>query len=502
MQFERLLSAILAALFVTAGCGDATKPSATAGDAASSSTSSPSETGTPSEAKDAAADAAARKQQGLEAGIEAVAYGLPLVLMDITRQATTNVAKPEGFAAPINQFVHLRTFPDASFKAVVRANVDTLYSSAWLDLGAEPIVLTVPDTQGRYFLLPMLDAWTNVFASPGKRTTGTKAGLFVITGPNFQGELPADLERIESPTDLVWIIGRTQTDGPADYQAVHAIQDGYGLMPLSALGRAYAPPLATVDPAIDTKTPPVEQLKRMSSEQFLDRLALLMKTNPPPAADAAALARLAKLGVVPGEKFDATKLDPAFGKGLARALAAAIAKLEAASKETGAPVAGWRIPPMVLGRYGTDYGARAVIALVGLGANLPQDAVYPSAYVDVDGQALSGAKRYVLRFEPGAEPPVDAFWSVTLYDPQSFFVPNPIGRQAVSSWMPFQRKPDGALELLIQHDSPGKDAESNWLPAPEGEFNVTLRMYWPKSTPPSILDGSWKPPGIRVVPSR
>ena len=167
--------------------------------------------------------------------------------------------------------------------------------------------------------------------------------------------------------------------------------------------------------------------------------------------------------------------------------------------ETGEPVAGWRIPPMDLGRYGIQYGARAVVALVGLGANLPEDAVYPSAYVDDEGKPLSGANRYVLRFEPGAEPPVDAFWSVTLYDPQSFFVANPIGRQALSSWMPFHRGADGSLELLIQHASPGARQEANWLPAPEGEFNVTLRMYWPKAKPPSILDGSWKPPGIRRV---
>jgi len=200
---------------------------------------------------------------------------------------------------------------------------------------------------------------------------------------------------------------------------------------------------------------------------------------------------------VPGEKFDPTKLDPAVAKGLQSAVAVALEKLLAASKETGAPVNGWRVPPMVLGNFGADYGARAVVALVGLGANLPQDAVYPSAFVDGAGKTLDGANKYVIRFEKGEAPPVEAFWSVTMYDPQSFFVANPINRYAVSSWMPLKKNADGSVEILVQHASPGKDKESNWLPAPAGEFNMTLRMYWPREKAPSIIDGTWKPPAVK-----
>ena len=174
-------------------------------------------------------------------------------------------------------------------------------------------------------------------------------------------------------------------------------------------------------------------------------------------------------------------------------------RLEIASKESGAPVNGWRVPSMVLGNFGTDYGTRAVVALVGLGANLPADAVYPSAFVDADGQPLNGAQRYVLRFEKGAEPPVNAFWSVTMYDAQSFFVENKINRYAISSWMPLQRNADGSIDVYIQNESPGKDKEANWLPAPKGEFNVTMRMYWPRAKDPSILDSTWKPSGIKRV---
>ena len=446
------------------------------------------------------AENAGKEKSALEAGVEAVVYGLPLVIMDITKAKSTNVVKPEGFAAPVNQFANVRTFPDASFKDVVRANVDTLYSSAFLDLAAEPIVLSVPDTHGRYYLMPILDAWTNVIAFPGKRTTGTKAGQFAITGPDWKGTLPPGVKELKSPTNLAWIIGRTQTNGPADYPAVHAIQDGFKLTPLSSFGKRYVAPQGKVDSDVDMKTPPVEQLQKMSAEVFFDRLAALLKANPPPASEAPVLEKLKAIGVVPGEKFELAKLDSATAKGLEKSVEVALEKLQAASKETGAPINGWRVPPMILGNYGEDYGARAVIALVGLGANLPQDAVYPSVFVDADNKPFDGANRYLIHFDKGSTPPVDAFWSITAYGVDSFFIANPINRYAVSSWMPFKKNADGSLDILVQQASPGKDKESNWLPSGDKAFNLTLRMYWPKEKPPSILDGSWKPPAVKLVP--
>jgi hypothetical protein len=436
----------------------------------------------------------------MEAAVQGVIYGLPLVMMDLTMKRATNVKSHRGMAAPINQFGHAPIFPPASFKDVVRANVDTLYSSAFLDLSAEPMVLSVPDTNGRYYLMPMLDAWTNVFATPGARTTGTKAGNFIITGPGWSGAAPAGMQAIKAPTNLVWILGRTQTNGPEDYAAVHRIQAGLKLVPLSQFGKSHEAPDGIVDADADMKTPPITQLQHMSGVEFFTVLAKLLKANPAPAADAPMLENLARIGVVPGHDFDPGKLDPAAAKGLDAAVQHAIATLQSNAKEMGSAVNGWRIPKMNLGAFGTDYNARAFIALIAFGANLPDDALYPTTFVDAAGKPLDGINRYVLHFDAGLTPPVNAFWSVTMYDPQSFFVENTINRYAISSWMPLKRNDDGSLDLYVQHDSPGADKEANWLPAPSGGFNMTLRMYWPKKGKPSIIDGSWKPPAVIKAP--
>jgi hypothetical protein len=441
-----------------------------------------------------------RERFAEQAGVKAVIYGLPLVLMDITMEKMTNQFPGHRLARPVNQFAHMRAFPTAAFKDVVRANVDTLYSSAFLNLTQEPLVLTVPNTNGRYYLLPMLDAWTNVFASPGSRTTGTQAGTFLITGPDWSGTVPAGMTQLKSPTNMAWILGRTQTNGPTDYAAVHTVQNGYRLIPLSRFGKPYTPPPGTFDPTIDMKKPPIDQVQDMNSNEFFNRLARLLKTNPPPASEAPLLAKLAKIGIKPGEPFDPAALDPAIAKGLERSVPAAFAKLEASKKKAGTPINGWHIPPKSLGNFGNDYGLRAFIALIAFGANLPADAVYPTAFVDAANKPLNGANRYVLHFNPGMTPPVNAFWSVTMYDSQSFFVDNPIHRYAISSWMPLQKNGDGSIDLYIQHESPGESKDSNWLPAPKDDFNVTLRMYWPKDKTPSINDGTWVPPAVTQTP--
>jgi len=427
---------------------------------------------------------------------EAYIFGYPLVLMDVTRQVGTACPSPTAMCAPINQFANAPAFPDHTFTDVVSPNADTLYSTAFLDLSKDPIILSVPDTKGRYYLMPMLDAWTNVFASPGSRTTGTGKGDFAIVGPGFKGKLPAGLKKIESPTNLVWIIGRTQTNGKADYEAVHAIQKEYKLTPLSAWGKPYTPPAKVpVDPKV-SKEPPVKQVEKMDAQTFFGRLNALMQANPPAAADAEAMKKFAAIGIALGKKFSLEGLDPAVKTALEKGVKDAYQEILAeAKKASGKVVNGWLIS-YDLGSYGTNYPQRAAIAWVGLGANLPEDAIYPMTRVDGDGKPLTGKNKYVMHFTKDQIPPVKAFWSLTLYNDKQFFVENPLNRYAIGDRNKLKFNPDGSLDLYIQHESPGKDKESNWLPAPKDSFNLILRLYWPKK---SVLEGTWGPPPVKRV---
>ena len=435
-------------------------------------------------------------EEAQKIGVGAVVYGLPLVVMELTKVTSTNVPGPQPNAhAPINQFGNALKYPAASDHTVVRMNIDTLYSWAWLDLSKEPMVLSLPNTHGRYYMMPMLDAWTNVFASPGTRTTGNKAGDFAISGPGWKGSLPNGVKELKAPTNMVWIIGRTQTDGPGDYAAVNALQKQYKLTPLSAFGKSYTPPPGVVDSAVDM-TPPADQLAKMDSTTFFKTLARVMAPNPPSAADAPILAQLAKIGVAPGQDFDPSKLDPEVAKALHESVRLALEKLQAASKTWGKPVNGWNVPPKNVGEFGTDYNFRAIVAFIGLGANLPADAIYPFAFVDGDGKPLSGANRYIVHFDKGQTPPANAFWSLTMYDAQNFPVDNPINRYTISSWMPIKYNADGSLDVYVQKDSPGTKKEANWLPAPAGDFSITMRVYHPK---PAMLEGTWSPPPVKLV---
>ena len=437
------------------------------------------------------------EEEAVRLAREAYVYGFPLVIMDFTRQVRTAVTKADDRKAPVNQLVHSREFPDPSFTAVVSPNADTLYSSAWIDLAAGPVVLSLPEMGKRYYLMQLLDAWTNTIDCPGTRTTGNGPGEFAIVGPGWKGELPAGVKEIRSPTNMVWLIGRTQTNGKDDYEAVHAIQQRYKLTPLAARGKEYtAPDNVPVAADVDTKTPPLGQVLKMDAATFFARLNALMKDNPPAAADSALVRRIARAGIAPGKPIDFKTLDPAVARGLERGFGAARAALMAATKRPqGRGVNGWETLRN-LGRYATNYPLRAVVATVALGANLPEDALYPRARVDADGQPLTGANRYTIRFAKGQLPPVEAFWSVTLYNSKHAFVANTIGRYAIGDRDRLKFDADGSLTLYVQHEPPGGDKESNWLPAPENEFNLCLRLYWPKK---EALDGTWAPPPVERV---
>jgi len=437
-------------------------------------------------------------QEAFEIGVEAYIYFYPLISMDVTRRVICNV--PPGVKpamGPGNTFHHMPAYPPAEMREVVRPNFDTLYSSAWLDLTREPMVVSTQDTDGRYFMLPMLDMWTDVFAVPGKRTNGTGAASFAVCRKGWSGKLPDGVERIESPTPYVWIIGRTQTNGPKDYAAVRKVQAGYTVAPLSQFGKPAVPVAYVPDPAVDMKTPPLIQVDTMPAAAYFGRAAELMKDNPPHVTDWSMVARLKRIGIEPGKSFDLSKAAPAVKAALERAPEAGLAAMKAKVPTLAKVVNGWQMNVDCMGVYGNFYLKRAIIAQVGLGANQPEDAIYPLCLGDADGKPLLGEAKYVLHFEKRELPPVDAFWSVTMYDAQGFQVANKLNRFAIGDRDALKFNADGSLDLYIQHDSPGADKESNWLPGPAaGVLGVTMRLYAPKAAIPS---GSWVPPAIKKV---
>ena len=430
---------------------------------------------------------------------DAYIYGYPLVTMEYTRRVLTNVAEAGGLNAPMGQLARSRSYPTAAFRGVTAPNADTLYTNAWLDVSKEPYVLSLPDAHDRYYLFPMLDAWTTVFQVPGKRTTGTGPQKYAITGPSWTGTLPAGVTEYKSPTAMVWILGRIYCTGtPKDYKAVHEMQDKITLVPLSSYGKPYTPPAGTVDPSIDTKTAVRDQVNALDAGAYFNLMAQLMKDNPPAAEDAPIVAQMAKIGIAPGQSFDLTKLSPDAQQAVKAVPKAAFGKIMGYFKDGGKVENGWTFFTKT-GIYGTDYLDRAFITAIGLGANRPQDAVYPTSEVDAEGKPYSGANKYVMHFDKGQLPPADGFWSLTMYNAEYFFVDNPLNRYTLSARNKLKHNADGSVDLYVQNENPGKAKESNWLPAPADKFVLMLRLYWPKETPPSLLDGTWTIPAVKTA---
>lgn len=438
-------------------------------------------------------------EEARQIAVDAYVYGYPLVTMEMTRRVMTNGGGLQGTQAPMGHLARVREYPSADFRNVTAPNADTLYTTAWIDVVKEPWVLSLPEADGRYYLFPMLDAWTNVFQSPGKRTTGTAPQKYAITGPNWQGTLPAGLIEYKSPTSLVWILGRIYCTGtPDDYAAVHAMQDAVSLVPLSSFGKPYIPQPGTMDPSIDMITPVRDQVNSLSVAAYFNLLAKLMEDNPPAEADAPMLEKLALLGIVPGQAFDIKGLDLQIQEALVDVPRIGVDKIMASFSSASKVENGWVFTTNT-GVYGTNYLQRALITANGLGANLPQDSVYPTSEADVEGNHYDGANSYVMHFDKGQLPPVEGFWSLTMYNSEYFFVDNPLNRFTLSARNDLRKNLDGSVDLYLQNENPGSEKESNWLPAPEGRFILMLRLYWPIETPPSIIDGTWVAPAIQHV---
>ncbi|MEU0540169.1 DUF1254 domain-containing protein [Nocardia sp. NPDC005978] len=428
--------------------------------------------------------AAADDQAAIAA--DAYVFGYPLVLMDATRAA----------AGESNRFNHADALPTPADRQVVRLNLDTLYSQAWFDLKAEPMILQIPEMDSdRYWLMQILDAWTNTAHDPGNLDpqvgSGAKTGPFTyaVTGPGFEGTLPDGVTQLKMPTDMAWLLGRVQVNGESDVAAVQAIQDQMKLVPLSRWVAGDQENLPAGQPADKTKNPS-QQVSQMFAPQFFATLNDLMTANPPAAADADAMKRFAEIGVAPGGNTDKTTPD-VLNQGAQAGTKAIAAYTDPGRKNEN----GW-IFGTDIGTYGTNYALRANTAMLGLGANLPKDAVYPTLFVEPAGGGANG--KYTLHFEAGKLPPAKAFWSITAYDADSFLVANPANIYAVGHQVPVTANPDGSVDITVQAADPGSRVPAgNWLPIPEsGKFSLTMRLYAPEN---SVIDGSWQPPALKAA---
>jgi hypothetical protein len=425
---------------------------------------------------------------------EALIVTYPLVLMDLVRDQLTATARAGPLRAPVNRFAHLPEFSRTPVASFVTPNVDTLTSSAWLDLAREPLVMSVPDTGGRYFAMPVYDAWTTVVATIGTRTTGTHARQCLLVGPRWRGPLPRDLPVVQCPTATAWALAHIRCDGEGDYESVHRLQAGIDLTPLSrwrTAAREVPAPAAASEPFVASS--PVARIARMDPVEYFGAVARLLPDNPPHAADRAKVEKLATLGVVPGSPPAWTVSDRPLLREIARGLADGLAQVTATGEALATAATPW-ICPQDLGLRRSDPLTRAASAWTALGSLPRSDGLVFTARVDDGGTPLHGTREYSLEFPRGAAPPARSFWSLTAYDEVSFFAGYPDRRPAVGDRDLLRYERDGSLVILLQQHRP--EGDPNWLRTPSGPFSLALRLYWPE---PAALRGSWRPRPVRAT---
>lgn len=425
--------------------------------------------------------------------VEAYAYAYPLVLTELARRTALQAG------AVVNRFGHQRTLADASTLDPLRANPDVLQSTLWFDVSAEPLVVTIPDGGDRWWELPMFDAWMEVFATPGPRTSGSGAQTWAIVAPGFAGTLPTGVGRIEAPTPTGWIAARVATRDASEYEAVHRFQDGLAATPLGRYGKpdaaANAAPAPAASPA--APTPAGAQILRLSTAQFFEIFTSLTKTHRPHVGDWSILQRLARLGLAPGMPFVPERLPADVAAVVQQTPRSAGQALFDAWKRSGVRINGWRSLVTPMGAYGTDYRRRQVVAYSAFGAEQSDDVYFLTTIAGGDGQPLESSERYVLHFDPDMLPPAQAFWSVAVYDDRNLLPGGKRPRVAIGSRDPLVKNADGSLDVYLQAKPPPPDRLANWLPPPaEGRFSLTLRLYRPETR---ALDGSWMPPGVTRV---
>jgi hypothetical protein len=416
---------------------------------------------------------------------EAYLFGYPLLLMAETEKQMLRDYAP-------NSLVHSRSLPTHESRVVVRPNNDTLYSTAWFDLSSDAWVLDVPAAADRYYVLPFMDAWTNVFASVGTRSNKHAASRYLLVGPDWQGDAPSDMEVLRSPTNRVWLIARVEIDKLDDLSELYSFQDQLRVFKLGQWpdGKAqsvfYNEGLAEGD-----ELSPPELIVSLSPPAFFQALSDELATQALPIADESMLKKLASLGIQVNSAYKAGSVYEWLHQ---KAFETVRNKIQSAIEERQKTASGWSVN-LDLGRYGTDYLQRAFVSLIGLGAMGAEDAVYPGLSRDSNGDLLHGNRRYRLHFPAGQTPPADAFWSLTVYDEDGYMVDNPIKRYRLGSNNQLHWNTDGSLDILFQTREPDARA-ANWLPIPDGNFAITLRIYQPGE---ALLSGEWTPPVIEVL---
>ena len=424
----------------------------------------------------------------IKIGASAYLFGYPLVLMDETRKET--VAHIGS-----NRLSHSVNFPNSDFRLLSRPNVDTLYSTAWLDLSQGPLVVSMPETGDRYYVLPFMDAWTNVFARRGTNETGNKAQEIAVVGPEFKGDIPTNIDSVvTSPTNMVWLIGRIQTNNAADVINVAKIQDKMSLTPLNKWrkGDRYKGEASSL---MDNAQSDVSQwVDDMDAHTFFTKMNALMEKHPPFAEDVSELNKFSHLNIGPKMIFILDSLNVIERWAVQKSVALTIEKITQAVNAKEANKQGWNIMRN-LGTYGTDYKLRAGIARFGLGALPSVEAAYPSSSVDSTGQHYHGRNNYVLHFEANELPPANAFWSLSMYNKDGFFVDNELDRYAIGDRSELHFNQDGSLDIYIQHKKTTYGSV-NWLPAPDSNFNLLLRLYIPKKI---FFNETWHIPAVRQI---
>jgi hypothetical protein len=420
-------------------------------------------------------------------------YGYPLLLMDVSRQMHTAAPHPGSHSAPLNQFAHARFLPGPFDRRVIHPNVDCLNSTAWLDLNKEPIVLVVPRTQ-RYYVFSFVNEWFEIVGTISPRNLGTHGGAIGFVGPNWSGKLPSGITRIGAPTDYIWIDGYCAVSGAEDVQLAHSLQDEFLLTPLSEWGRPATPHSLPYRLKVDPKTTPQEQVAGLDARRFYTQLATLMQRSQSQSQDSEILAECARIGFFPAEDFAFELLPADTIQAMDAAVAAAHSRIVDAEKtsEQAKAANNWFLHAHP-GRFIKNYLPRAAAARAGAFPALGEDLACFHTTIDHNGEPLKGANRYVINLAGNQMPPVNAFWSITLYDRSQRLAPNETQRHAIGERDRLRLNSDNSLSICIQHEWPGEIHDANWLPAPKDAFNLAFRLYWPK---PDVSSGLWRPPAV------